>query len=66
MNDLFGAFDDDSENEIREKKEQPKKLKEIEFENDKNISKKRKRDKNMGYESKSKKNKVYFKNIFNK
>jgi hypothetical protein len=56
MSDLFGAFDDDMEEETIERKEQTKK-KDLDSENN-IIAKKRKRDKNMGNETKHKKTKI--------
>jgi len=57
MSDLFGAFDEDMEEEIIENRESNKKSNFPE-ENINIISKKRKRDKNMGLEIKQKKKKI--------
>lgn len=56
MSDLFGAFDEDMDEETIERKE-PIKKRVIDSENN-IISKKRKRDKNMGNETKHKKTKI--------
>ena len=57
MSDLFGAFDDDIEEEIVQRKE-PIKKRDNDSDNANMVSKKRKRDKNMGNETKQKKTKI--------